>query len=386
MSLAGGRSTNAAPAGDVAPPSRATSPHHRRREAQHDALMAMNAEAGLQLDFGAGEFEVDSQPLVLSQWTHTSTDDTGYAIWDGSLILAKLLELELGKPALTGARVLELGAGCGVVAIAAAILGAEVTATDLPYCLPLLQHNLTTNESAVMIGGNESGGNESAVMIGGSGGSVRCDALDWRRRTPSYIVYRIPTADIVLGADVLWDPALVPPMFAALRWSLSATAAAKPPPRSEGPEGACSHADSSASCCCCQLDANPEGDEQMMSDLVSDMGLDDPSIAGQADKQGRGVRCSERAWALAQRELRREPYALLAYTYRLEPTHEALMAELSSLCWSEVPLHRVPWESIGTGVGRQRQRNCSDETSPRVRIFRVQLPCPLHSTTSSTCD
>eukprot|EP01047_Picozoa_sp_COSAG01_P131947 COSAG01_NODE_61742_length_288_cov_0.751323_1_plen_51_part_01 len=49
----------------------------------------MNAEAGLQLDFGAGEFEVAGRPLLLVQQPHTSTGDTGYAIWDGSLILAK---------------------------------------------------------------------------------------------------------------------------------------------------------------------------------------------------------------------------------------------------------------------------------------------------------
>jgi predicted nicotinamide N-methyase len=59
----------------------------------------------------------------------------GGAVWDASVVLAQYLLAQREELALTGARVCELGAGCGVPGIAAAKLGARVTLTD--RCVPV---------------------------------------------------------------------------------------------------------------------------------------------------------------------------------------------------------------------------------------------------------
>jgi hypothetical protein len=64
---------------------------------------------------------------------------------------------------LRGKAVIDLGSGTGIVGIAAALLGASVTLTDLPSMLPTLQGNAAVNARA----------------IGASGGSVQCVPLVW---------------------------------------------------------------------------------------------------------------------------------------------------------------------------------------------------------------
>jgi predicted nicotinamide N-methyase len=65
-------------------------------------------------------------------------------VWDSSIVVSKLLERQ---PSLVvGRRVLDLSAGCGLVALAAAKLGAARTvATDLGPNLPLLRRNCERN-------------------------------------------------------------------------------------------------------------------------------------------------------------------------------------------------------------------------------------------------
>ncbi|XP_068171987.1 EEF1A lysine methyltransferase 3-like [Antennarius striatus] len=71
--------------------------------------------------------------------------DLGVAalVWDAALQLCRYLEeqpVDLG-----GKRVIELGAGTGVVGILSARLGAIVTLTDLPLALRQLQTNVSNN-------------------------------------------------------------------------------------------------------------------------------------------------------------------------------------------------------------------------------------------------
>uniref|UniRef100_A0A7S2G4P6 Calmodulin-lysine N-methyltransferase n=1 Tax=Haptolina brevifila TaxID=156173 RepID=A0A7S2G4P6_9EUKA len=63
---------------------------------------------------------------------------TGNVLWSGGIGLARYLEHRYGSDGLAGRRVLELGCGCGLVSLAAAALGASVTATDLPDVLSLV--------------------------------------------------------------------------------------------------------------------------------------------------------------------------------------------------------------------------------------------------------
>ncbi|KAK5872247.1 hypothetical protein PBY51_012966 [Eleginops maclovinus] len=64
-------------------------------------------------------------------------------VWESALHLCGYLEEQFVE--LRGKRVIELGAGTGVVGILAARLGAVVTLTDLPKVLPQLQANVSAN-------------------------------------------------------------------------------------------------------------------------------------------------------------------------------------------------------------------------------------------------
>lgn len=73
-----------------------------------------------------------------------SAERTGFAstVWDSSIVVAKWAE----KAGIwAGRRVLDLSAGCGLVGLVCAKLGAAVTATDLEPNLPLLRRNAEAN-------------------------------------------------------------------------------------------------------------------------------------------------------------------------------------------------------------------------------------------------
>ncbi|KAK3259895.1 hypothetical protein CYMTET_31124, partial [Cymbomonas tetramitiformis] len=73
-------------------------------------------------------------------------------IWSSSCVLAKFLELKSSDNAgLEGKRIVELGAGCGLVALTTAAHGANVVATERAECLPFLQRNIELNPFAATL-------------------------------------------------------------------------------------------------------------------------------------------------------------------------------------------------------------------------------------------
>ncbi|KAJ1977474.1 Methyltransferase-like protein 21B [Dimargaris verticillata] len=72
----------------------------------------------------------------------TLHQNTGRVVWDGAYILAQYLTHHIP---LSGHRCLELGAGSGLVGLAAWLHGAKVTLTDLPEALPHLRCNVLPN-------------------------------------------------------------------------------------------------------------------------------------------------------------------------------------------------------------------------------------------------
>lgn len=95
-------------------------------------------------------------------------DNLGLKTWGTAFTIAKRLEYfhrEFLQDALhTDSKVLELGAGTGLVGIAAStIWGANVVLTDLPEIQDNLQHNVSQN----------------AAIFQAHGGSMRAEILDW---------------------------------------------------------------------------------------------------------------------------------------------------------------------------------------------------------------
>uniref|UniRef100_A0A672ZHK1 Methyltransferase like 21C n=1 Tax=Sphaeramia orbicularis TaxID=375764 RepID=A0A672ZHK1_9TELE len=74
-----------------------------------------------------------------------SMDTYGALIWPGAVALCQFLENNQQQVNLMDKAVLEIGAGTGLLSIVASLLGAWVTATDLPEILPNLTFNLLRN-------------------------------------------------------------------------------------------------------------------------------------------------------------------------------------------------------------------------------------------------
>ncbi|XP_053313678.1 EEF1A lysine methyltransferase 3 [Spea bombifrons] len=64
-------------------------------------------------------------------------------VWDAALNLCSYIEEQ--KLNFKGKKVIELGAGTGIVGILVSLLGGDVTVTDLPHTLPQIEKNVLAN-------------------------------------------------------------------------------------------------------------------------------------------------------------------------------------------------------------------------------------------------
>lgn len=121
--------------------------------------------------------------------------EIGFAstVWDSSIVLSRALErwarsneVPAVASALRGHHTVELGAGCGLVGITAAVLGARVTLTDLPCNVALLTRNVEANEAVLHV----------------APCSLAVRGLDWTAPLPANIVQG---ADLILATDVFYS-------------------------------------------------------------------------------------------------------------------------------------------------------------------------------------
>uniref|UniRef100_F7B4T6 Methyltransferase 21C, AARS1 lysine n=1 Tax=Monodelphis domestica TaxID=13616 RepID=F7B4T6_MONDO len=74
-----------------------------------------------------------------------SIESYGAVVWPGAVALCQYLEQHSEELKFQDATAIEIGAGPGLVSIVASLLGAHVTATDLPDVLGNLQYNILKN-------------------------------------------------------------------------------------------------------------------------------------------------------------------------------------------------------------------------------------------------
>jgi predicted nicotinamide N-methyase len=122
-------------------------------------------------------------------------DNLGLKTWGSSYQLAKrLCVLKTVLPAaLSQTPILELGAGTGLVGLAAAaVLGAHVLLTDLPEICPNLRHNININ----------------APVIEERGGKAEAAVLDWSDplKPDSSVGPWSPSYLLILAADPIYTP------------------------------------------------------------------------------------------------------------------------------------------------------------------------------------
>ncbi|KAM7405985.1 hypothetical protein PAMP_000392 [Pampus punctatissimus] len=91
--------------------------------------------------FGKDIYHYAGQDIVI----YESIDSYGAVMWPAALALCSFLDNNRQRVKLQGKEVLELGAGTGLVTIVASLLGASVTATDLPDVLSNLRSNVMRN-------------------------------------------------------------------------------------------------------------------------------------------------------------------------------------------------------------------------------------------------
>ncbi|KAL6086339.1 hypothetical protein STEG23_000137 [Scotinomys teguina] len=112
-------------------------------------------------------------------------------VWDAALSLCNYFESQ--NVDFRGKKVIELGAGTGIVGILAALQGGDVTITDLPLALEQIQDNVRTNMP--------------------SGGRAKVCALSW-----GIDQHGFPgNYDLVLGADIVYMEPTFPLLLGTLQ-------------------------------------------------------------------------------------------------------------------------------------------------------------------------
>ncbi|KAK1151052.1 EEF1A lysine methyltransferase 3-like [Acipenser oxyrinchus oxyrinchus] len=124
-------------------------------------------------------YRFSGQELKITQ-TFSSNLGVAGPVWEAAVSLCQYFEEK--KFDFTGKRVLELGAGTGIVGILVALLGGDVTITDLPTALKQIQLNVSSN------------------MPAGCRNFPRVRALAWGKDHHDF-----PSDyDLVLGADIVY--------------------------------------------------------------------------------------------------------------------------------------------------------------------------------------
>ncbi|KAL8168645.1 UNVERIFIED_CONTAM: hypothetical protein K2H54_009277 [Gekko kuhli] len=128
---------------------------------------------------------------------------TGAVVWDAALVLAAFLARSAAHlPPPPGRRLrlplhrraaIELGAGTGLVGLAAAGLGANVTVTDLEEAQDLLKMNIENNQHLIT-------------------GSIQAKVLKWGEDVTDFL----PAPDYILMADCIYYEESLEPLIKTL--------------------------------------------------------------------------------------------------------------------------------------------------------------------------
>ncbi|KAK2151195.1 hypothetical protein LSH36_372g00015 [Paralvinella palmiformis] len=155
----------------------------------------------------------------------TLDNNTAYKIWDGSFLLARHLDNKdyFKSGYFSNKRCIELGAGCGLVSMAAWLLGASVVVTDLSDCLTHTKkcvdinvHRLcSTNENQ-----NEQGEFEKRrthQMSHSKCDSFRPDNITVLPYTWGTDPTKLnPPFDVILASDIIYKPDLTDDIIRSL--------------------------------------------------------------------------------------------------------------------------------------------------------------------------
>lgn len=133
-----------------------------------------------------GNHELSKKSVLKLQQSYAAL---GTTVWDGSIALAKMFDNRAAFPLsyLQTCRVLELGAGCGLVGIYLCLLGAKMTVlTDQQCCVKTLEDNVASNVAEVCRG------------------RIKVMEYSWGSNTTD--LTKDGLFDLVVAAEVLYSP------------------------------------------------------------------------------------------------------------------------------------------------------------------------------------
>ena len=126
---------------------------------------------------------------------------TGGVVWETAYLLLGYLLLQKQRQSSLG-RLVEVGAGCGLLGIALAVANraTDVTLTEVDQVLPLLKNNLECNQTLLKTC------------------PCRAVALDWTnyRDQAQAASLQAHSVDTIVGTDVVFSPSLVEPLWQTL--------------------------------------------------------------------------------------------------------------------------------------------------------------------------
>ncbi|XP_077477193.1 protein N-lysine methyltransferase METTL21D [Stigmatopora argus] len=144
--------------------------------------------------------EIEKNDGSLLKVSQCFIGDVGCVVWDAAIVLAKYLETKQfydpssGVNIWAGRRVVELGAGTGVVGLMAATLGAHVSVTDLEDLQSLLRVNIHDNQ----------------ILISGS---ITAKVLKWGEDVSGFL----PPPNYILMADCIYYEQSITPLVKTLK-------------------------------------------------------------------------------------------------------------------------------------------------------------------------
>ena len=188
---------------------------------------------------GSSRADGSEVELVVEQ-DQSLHDSCGGIVWESAYALEQYMRLNIGricasppvkrKRGLSRCKVLELGAGAGLLGLAVAARGAKATVlTDHPNAMPLLERNVRRNSAlfetrAELVGkkrkkrGDANADTETTTTTTSTSKSKpKCMPLDWTNDAHVDAVAREGPFDIILATDVVFNESLVAPLLAAIR-------------------------------------------------------------------------------------------------------------------------------------------------------------------------
>jgi predicted nicotinamide N-methyase len=176
------------------------------RSLRYDEMMASNEDSATALFELANathvEFGVGGHDLTIQQ--DPAVVGTGGCVWETSYLMAQWLRPQLAaRQAARGRqRLLEVGAGCGLLGIAAAHMGCEVLLTEQASAMANLRANVEANPPP---------------GSGVGGGTARALELSWTSAADVAAAAASGPWDVLTGTDVVYKAELVAPLLGALR-------------------------------------------------------------------------------------------------------------------------------------------------------------------------